>query len=116
MFYNAFLDIMGCLAQHFGYKCAIQIKDSFGYVVGGVFGALVMVWLMADFYLKVDVGDEEEVPPYSAIVRAGAGKKAKYYANPQNLTEVVEVFISYVFIKIFPKHKSLAYKNAKVIH
>ena len=115
MFYDEFLHIMDFFAGHFGYKGAVIFKNSFGHVVSSAFGALGMVWLAADFYLNVDVGDEDVVPPYSAIVKAGDGKKAKYYAKPQNLIEVVEVFFSYVYIRIFPKHKSLAYKNAKVL-
>ena len=65
MFYNAFLHIMGTLTSIFGYRGALHIKDASCYLVGSSFGILVMIWLMADFYLNVDVADENVVPPLS---------------------------------------------------
>ena len=63
MFYNVFFNIMGFLTSIFGYRGAFHIKDASCYLVGVSFGALVMIWLMANFYLNVDVADEEVVPP-----------------------------------------------------
>jgi len=108
---------MATLTSIFGYTWAIIFKDSFGNLVIGIFGALVTVWLAVDFYLNVDLPTKEEdaVPALSAIVRAGNGKDAKYYAVPKTHIEAIEVFFSYFYIKMFPKNRTLTYKNAKVL-
>ncbi len=113
MFYNIFLEIMSFLERTFGYVGAIRIKDSADYVVGVLFGAFVLIWLMADFYLHVDIG--EDLPPNVAIVKAGDGEEVRFYTNPQRIHEVVESFVGYIILRRLPHEDTIRFRNLKII-
>jgi len=101
--------VMQFLERTFGYDTAIKMKESFDFIDGVIFGALILLWLIGKFFMEVSRDDKlsEDI----AIMWVEKDGVLGIVANPKNVVEAVEVFIGYLFLKIFRPKRLTSKKN-----
>ena len=98
---------MNFLSGIFGYRGALRVKDGVSYIVVLSLGGLIILSLMAQFYLQVDVDPElrEDV----ALQRTSS-HPSTFTSNPKDLGGVAEAFLAFILMH-FTKVKTMHIKK-----
>ena len=111
MLYHLFVNSMNFLDQTLGYVWAIRIKLLIVLLAGIVIGTYISVWIIADFFLKVEIN---KVLSSKVAIMGPVEKNPKYTTNPKDITEAVEIVVGFILLKIF-RMKDILFRNLRLI-
>ena len=102
---------MDFLSSIFGYKGALGIKDFINFSNGIGVGGVIILHLMAQFYIQVDF--DPNLRRDVALQRVSI-TPPEFYTSATNFGEVAEAFLAFILMK-FSKEETMRFKKMRRI-